>query len=88
MLAVPPTGIGERAATQGRLAMIAQVGDRIVLENVHLGDPRRVGVVTEVTHPDGTPPYQVRWLDNGHTTLIFPGAEARIEHPAGQPDAA
>ena len=62
--------------------MIAQVGDRIVLETSQLGETRRVGVITTVGHADGAPPYRVRWLDTGHTTLIFPGAEARIEHPA------
>lgn len=59
--------------------MIAQVGDRIVLEGTLLSESRRVGVVVAVAHDDGGPPYQVRWLDDGRTTLIFPGAEARIE---------
>jgi hypothetical protein len=63
--------------------MIAHVGDRILLERTHLGESRRVGVVTAVSRPDGTPPYQVRWLDDGRTTLIFPGAEAHIEGPTG-----
>lgn len=62
--------------------MIAQIGDRIVLEGIHLGDPRRVGVITALTHADGSPPYEVRWLGDGRTTLIFPGAEAKIEHAA------
>jgi len=62
--------------------MIAHVGDRIVIEATHLSETRRVGVVTAVGHADGAPPYRVRWLDDGRTTLIFPGAEARIEHPA------
>ncbi|MEV4346476.1 DUF1918 domain-containing protein [Actinoplanes sp. NPDC049596] len=60
--------------------MIARIGDRIVLEGTHLGDSRRIGVITAVGHADGGPPYEVRWLDDGRTTLIFPGAEARIEH--------
>jgi len=61
--------------------MIAHVGDQIVLEGTHLGDHRRVGVITSVG-ADGNPPYQVRWLDDGRTTMIFPGPEARIEPPA------
>lgn len=59
--------------------MIAHIGDRLVLEGTHLGDGRRVGIIAAVGHADGTPPYHVRWLDDGRTTLIFPGAEARIE---------
>ncbi|WP_127507986.1 DUF1918 domain-containing protein [Actinoplanes solisilvae] len=59
--------------------MIAHVGDRIVLEGTHLGDARRTGIIVALGHTDGSPPYQVHWLDNDRTTLIFPGAEARIE---------
>ncbi len=62
--------------------MNANVGDRIVLEGTHRDEPRRVGVVTAVCHADGAPPYRVRWLDDGRTTLIFPGPRARIEPPA------
>jgi Domain of unknown function (DUF1918) len=59
--------------------MIAHVGDRLIMDGKYLGNARRVGVITVVGHADGTPPYQVRWLDDEHTTLIFPGVEARIE---------
>jgi len=63
--------------------MHAHIGDRLVLEGTHLGDGRRTAVITGLPHPDGTPPYEVRWLNDGHTTLIYPGPQARIE-PAGQ----
>ena len=59
--------------------MIAHVGDRLVLEGAHVGDPRRIGVITELRHNDGTPPYLVRWLDDGHEALVFPGPDARVE---------
>jgi hypothetical protein len=59
--------------------MKAKVGDRLVLKGVHLGQPRQVGVVIELRHPDGTPPYLVRWLGDDHESLVFPGPEARIE---------
>jgi hypothetical protein len=62
--------------------MIAQVGDRIVLEGTRAGDQRRVGVVLEVRNADGTPPYLVRWLDDGHEAFVFPGSDARIEPKA------
>jgi hypothetical protein len=65
--------------------MIAQVGDRIVLEGTHLGDLRRVGVITGLGHDDGAPPYQVKWLETGHVSLVFPGADAYIEHPRKEP---
>jgi Domain of unknown function (DUF1918) len=63
--------------------MIAHVGDRLVLEGTHVGQPRRIGVITEVRHDDGTPPYVVRWLDDGHEALVFPGPDARVEPPNG-----
>ena len=64
--------------------MIAQIGDRIVIKGTHVGDSARVGVITALHHADGTPPYEVRWLNDGHTGLIFPGPEAHVEHaPAG-----
>jgi hypothetical protein len=65
--------------------MIAQIGDRLVMDGKHVGDARRAGVIVGVGHADGTPPYQVRWLGDGRTTLIFPGVEARVE-PAGPTD--
>jgi hypothetical protein len=44
-----------------------------------------VGVITALRHEDGTPPYVVKWLDNGHEALVFPGSDARIEptHDSG-----
>jgi hypothetical protein len=68
---------------QREATMIAHVGDRLVLEGTHLDDVRRVGVITGVCHDDGAPPYYVRWQD-GRITMIFPGAEARIESWAGE----
>jgi uncharacterized protein DUF1918 len=59
--------------------MKAKVGDRLVIDGTNLGDRRRVGVVTGVTHPDGTPPYEVRWLDDNHESVVFPGPTARVE---------
>jgi hypothetical protein len=61
--------------------MRAKVGDRLIMEGIHVGDPRRIGVVQALSHLDGTPPYTVRWLDNGHVSLVFPGPESRIEPP-------
>jgi hypothetical protein len=58
--------------------MKAHVGDKMILEGQHVGDPRRVGVIVALSHDDGSPPYRVRWLDN-HETLVFPGPDSRIE---------
>ena len=58
--------------------MIGHVGDRIVVKGKHVGDGNRGGVITQLRHEDGTPPYEVRW-DDGHTGLIFPGPETHLE---------
>ncbi|KAA1239846.1 DUF1918 domain-containing protein, partial [Mycobacterium simiae] len=29
-----------------------------------------------VRSPDGSPPYVVRWLVNGHETTVYPGSDA------------
>ncbi len=62
--------------------MKVEVGDRIVFEATHVGEARRTAVVLEVRHADGSPPYLVRWLDNEHEGLVFPGSDARLERPA------
>jgi iron-sulfur cluster repair protein YtfE (RIC family) len=60
--------------------MQACVGDRIVIKGHDVGDPDRDGEIIEVRGPDGTPPFVVRWDDNGHETLFFPGPDATVEH--------
>jgi hypothetical protein len=59
--------------------MQAKVGDRLVVESKHVGESRKVGEVIEVRGHDGEPPYLVRWSD-GHEGLMFPGADAHIDH--------
>ena len=63
--------------------MKAKVGDRLVINGTNLGDRRRVGIVTGVAHPDGSPPFVVRWLEDEHESVVFPGPTAHIE--SGQP---
>ncbi|MER5262672.1 DUF1918 domain-containing protein [Actinosynnema sp. NPDC002837] len=58
--------------------MKAQSGDWVVVEGVTLGVPTRRGQVVEVSHPDGSPPYLVHWLDTGKQTLVFPGPDAHV----------
>lgn len=58
--------------------MRAQVGDWIVVESRHLGGERRRGQIIRLNHPDGTPPYVVRWTDNDRETVFFPGPETHI----------
>jgi uncharacterized protein DUF1918 len=60
--------------------MQAIVGDRIVIRGHRLGQPDRDGEVLEVRGQDGGPPFVVRWAEDGHTALFFPGSDAVIRH--------
>lgn len=62
--------------------MKANVGDKLIVEGTRGGDIRRAGIIVGVEHRDGTPPYRVRWLDNGRESLVFPGPDARVVVPS------
>jgi uncharacterized protein DUF1918 len=59
--------------------MNGHVGDRLVLEGTKPGVYRRIGIITELRHADGTPPFVVRWLDTGQVSTVYPGCDARVE---------
>jgi hypothetical protein len=60
--------------------MQASVGDQIVIHAHRIGQPDRDGEVVDVRGSDGGPPYMVRWGDNGHEALFFPGSDASVQH--------
>jgi hypothetical protein len=59
--------------------MKAHPGDKLVISGHRVGEPKRIGQVKEVRGDDGGPPYRVRWDEDGHTTLLFPGPDCTIE---------
>ena len=59
--------------------MYAERGDRLVVRS-HVGLSGRDAEILEVAHPDGSPPYRVRWSDTGHEALVFPGPDAYVQH--------
>ncbi|HEX2498037.1 MAG TPA: DUF1918 domain-containing protein [Actinomycetes bacterium] len=60
--------------------MKAEIGDWVVIKRARLGEPLRRAQIVELRHPDGTPPYVIRWLDTGQVALLFPGPDAHVEH--------
>ena len=62
--------------------MHAVVGDRLVVRGHHLGEPDRGGEILEVHGVGGTEPFLVRWDEDGHVGLLFPGPDATIDHVA------
>jgi len=57
----------------------AKVGDRLIIQGRHLGEPDRRVEILGVRGPDGAPPYVVRWEDDGRESLFFPGSDAVVE---------
>jgi len=60
--------------------MRASVGDRLVIKGHTVGAPDTDGEVLEVHGANGAPPWLIRWSDDGHEGLFFPGPDAEIEH--------
>jgi hypothetical protein len=54
--------------------MYAHVGDRLIVE----GDAGRTGLIIGVPHDDGSPPYIVKWLSDGHIAMVSPGDFVRV----------
>ncbi|MFI1301959.1 DUF1918 domain-containing protein [Streptomyces sioyaensis] len=67
--------------------MRAHIGDQLVVESPATGATRRDGEIVGIHHEDGTPPYEVRWSDTNDVTLVFPGADAHVQHFEYRPEA-
>ena len=65
--------------------MRAAVGDRLVIKAHRIGEHGRDARILDVRGKDGEPPFLVRWEDDGHEGLVFPGPDATVEHfPAAE----
>jgi uncharacterized protein DUF1918 len=58
--------------------MHAQTGARIVVESRVLDGHRRYGEVLEVLRSGGEEHYRVRWEDDGHESIFYPGPDAHV----------
>jgi hypothetical protein len=58
--------------------MRAKVGDRLVIKGHVIHAPSREGEILEVGE-HGEPPFKVRWSDDGHESMVFPGPDAIVE---------
>ncbi len=58
--------------------MRANVGDRLIVRGRHIGDHDRVAIILAIEGEDGAPPYLVRWQDDGHEGLTYPGPDAHV----------
>lgn len=62
--------------------MRAAVGDRLHVHGRVVGAPDQTSEIIEIRGADGAPPYVVR-REDGHEALVFPGADASVEHAEG-----
>ena len=60
--------------------MHAHAGERLVVRSRHQGEADRDAEILEVRGADGAPPYLVRWSDDGHVGLLYPGSDAFVVH--------
>ena len=70
--------------------MHASVGDWLVVHGRTVDAPVREGKIIQVTHPDGSPPYLVRWTDTDRESVVFPGPDTAIltRSPHSEPETA
>jgi len=69
-----------RTGLWGGDRMRATVGDRLHVHGRVVGTSDQTSEIIEIRGQDGAPPYLVRH-DDGHEALVFPGADASVEHP-------
>ncbi|HJP75535.1 MAG TPA: DUF1918 domain-containing protein [Pseudonocardiaceae bacterium] len=58
--------------------MRAHPGDWLVVETSTLDRHSVRGRIEEVTGQNGEPPFRVRWADDDHVSVVFPGPDARV----------
>jgi Domain of unknown function (DUF1918) len=62
--------------------MQVRVRDWLIVPVDRGGSHVRRGQVVVVPHPDGTPPYRVRWLADERESLLVPPPDTRLGHPS------
>jgi Domain of unknown function (DUF1918) len=76
MTAVPPRAPRRTSPADDQssevVAVRAHVGDQLVVGT------DRIGVVIGVLGEDGSPPYVIKWLNDGHIAMVQPDQYARI----------
>lgn len=59
----------------------ANVGDEVVVDPMQLGGHPRIGQILEVIGEGEHVHYRVRWDDDGHESLFFPGSTSHAVRP-------
>ena len=59
---------------RGTVEVKARVGDKLIVE----GDLARTALIIALPHEDGSPPYVVKWQQDGQISMVFPSQYSRI----------
>lgn len=70
--------LGRGPSMDGR--MRANVGDTLIMAGDGDATFSRLGTITAVLGPDGSPPYRVLWLVGEYESLVVPGPGAHVKH--------
>ena len=57
--------------------MQARVGDWLIVKSLSGDRHTRRGMILSV-HDGGVPPYRVKWVDQEHEVVFFPGSDAEV----------
>ncbi|MER6995874.1 DUF1918 domain-containing protein [Streptomyces sp. NPDC000410] len=60
--------------------MEASVGDKLIVHGRVVGQHDRQAEILEVRGEKGTPPYRVRFEDDGHECVVSPGPDSVVRH--------
>ncbi|MEE1814731.1 DUF1918 domain-containing protein [Streptomyces sp. SP18ES09] len=60
--------------------MQASVGDKLLVHGRTVGHHDRTAEVLQVLGENGTPPYRVKFDDDGHEALMSPGPDTVVRH--------
>jgi hypothetical protein len=66
--------------------MRVAAGDLLLIKGRYAGESDLRVKVVETNGANGAPPWRVRWGEEGHEGLLFPGPEAAIEYAQGRRD--
>jgi hypothetical protein len=59
--------------------MRAKPGDLLVIKSHRVGEGERHAEILKVRGKHGEPSYEVRWSEDGHEAVVYPGSDALIE---------
>ncbi len=70
------------------MSLRAKPGDRLIIKGHRVGEHDRDAEILRVLGDDDGPPFEVRWMEDGRVSRVYPGTDAVIEHfrPGDEPE--